>query len=127
MVTSQVKKQLNMQIGQRIHERRRFMGLSAEQLAERSDISIKQLRAIESGKRGMSFISLINICGVLCISTDYIILGKQQTPCLKDFHDMISIVDEDFQPYLYEIIKTFLSALATILIKASKKTEDLCS
>lgn len=121
MMTLQMKKQLNMQIGQRIRERRKFMGLSAEQLAERADISTKQLRAIESGKRGMSFISLINICDILCISTDYIILGRQHTVCLADFQDMISIVEKDYRPYLYETIRTFLSALATISIKASKK------
>lgn len=121
MMTLQMKKQLNMQIGQRVRERRKFMGLSAEQLAERADISTKQLRAIESGKRGMSFISLINICGILCISTDYIILGKQHTVCLADFQDMISIVEEDYRPYLYETIRTFLSALATIAIKDAKK------
>lgn len=70
-----MKKNLNLEIGERIRQEREFLGYTREQFSEILDISERFLADIELGNRGMSFSTLINISQKLNVTTDYILIG----------------------------------------------------
>ena len=61
--------------GKRIMERRKKMGLSQEQLAERSEVTTQFVSYAEAGKRGMRPENLMKIAYALEVSTDYLLTG----------------------------------------------------
>lgn len=69
-------KELNIQIGERCRKARETAGYTQEQLAERIDISTQFLSDAERGVTGMSVSTIIKLCQVLNISTDFLLLGQ---------------------------------------------------
>lgn len=69
-----VKLYLN-EVGQRIMERRKKLGLTQEELAERSDLTTQFVSYAESGKRASRPENLMKIASVLGVSTDYLLTG----------------------------------------------------
>ena len=69
-----VKLYLN-EVGQRIMERRKKLGLTQEALAEQSDLTTQFVSYAESGKRAMRPENLMKIAAVLGVSTDYLLTG----------------------------------------------------
>ena len=65
------------EIGKRISERRRQMGLTQEQLAEQMEVSIQMISNLERGVKAIRIDNLIRLSEVLCVSTDYILTGRQ--------------------------------------------------
>ncbi len=61
--------------GQRIMERRKEMGLTQEQLAEKCDLTTQAVSYFESGKRNMRQDSLMKLALGLGVSTDYLLTG----------------------------------------------------
>lgn len=61
--------------GKRIMERRKKMGLTQEQLAEKSEVTTQFVSYAESGKRGMRPENLMKIALALGVSTDYLLTG----------------------------------------------------
>ncbi len=60
--------------GKRIMERRKKMGLTQEQLAEKCELTTQAVSYFESGKRAMRPENLMKIAG-LGVSTDYLLTG----------------------------------------------------
>ncbi len=69
-----VKLYLN-EVGQRIMERRKKLGLTQEELAERSGLTTQFVSYAESGKRASRPENLMRIAAVLGVSTDYLLTG----------------------------------------------------
>lgn len=63
-------------IGRRIAQRRLQMGLKQNILAERLDISNNYLSSIERGKEKPSLEVIVNICNVLQVTPDYLLMGN---------------------------------------------------
>ena len=61
--------------GKRIMERRKKLGMTQEQLAERSEVTTQFISYAESGKRAMRAENLMKIAAALEVSTDYILTG----------------------------------------------------
>ncbi len=70
------KKELNVQIGKRIHTIREQRSLTQEKLAERLDVSVQYISDLERGVVGASLKTIVKISEILEISTDYILTGK---------------------------------------------------
>ena len=68
-------KELNIQIGERCRQARDAAGYTQEQLAEMVEVSTQFLSDAERGVTGMSVSTIIKICTVLSVSTDFILLG----------------------------------------------------
>ena len=64
-------KELNKQIGERCRKAREVAGYTQEQLAEQVGVSTQFLSDAERGVTGMSVTTIIKICSILNISTDY--------------------------------------------------------
>lgn len=73
-----MRKDINLEIGERVRLTRVSRGFSRDELAELLNISTLFLGYIECGQRGMSMSTLQNMCKVLNVSADYILLGKKK-------------------------------------------------
>lgn len=64
-----------VQVGVRIANRRRKMGLKQSEVNEKIDLSYQYLSQLESGRAVPSIDSLMKICAVLNTTPDYLLLG----------------------------------------------------
>lgn len=71
----QDKETFLQEVGQRIIERRRKLGITQEALAEISDVTTQFVSYAESGKRAMRPENLLKIANALGVSTDYLLTG----------------------------------------------------
>ncbi len=106
-----MKKDLDIQIGQRVRIKREEQKLSREKLAECIDVSPQFLAQIELGRRGMSSTTLFKICNALSTSADYIVLGREGENDLSAFYKMLSNLDPKYLPYAEDLLKTFILAI----------------
>ena len=63
------------EIGRRIMERRRKLGLTQEALAEKGDVTAQFVSYAEAGKRAMRPENLLKIAAALGVSADYLLTG----------------------------------------------------
>ena len=63
------------EVGNRIEERRKKLGLTQEALAELSNVTPQFVSYAESGKRAMRPENLLRLSTALGVSTDYILTG----------------------------------------------------
>lgn len=63
------------EMGKRIMERRKKLGLTQEALGERSGLTTQFVSYAESGKRAMRPENLMRIATALGVSTDYLLTG----------------------------------------------------
>lgn len=63
------------EVGKRIMERRKKLGMTQEALAEKSGVTTQFVSYAESGKRAMWPENLMKIALALGVSTDYILTG----------------------------------------------------
>ncbi|MCR5344669.1 MAG: helix-turn-helix domain-containing protein [Lachnospiraceae bacterium] len=68
---------LNLEdVGNRIMERRKKLGLTQERLAELSDVTTQFVSYAESGKRAMRPENLLKLASALNVSVDYLLTGE---------------------------------------------------
>ena len=108
---NQMKQDINTQIGQRIRIKREERKYSRERLAECIDVSPQFLAQIELGRRGMSTVTLSKLCKALCVSADYIVLGKEGDNNLSVLEGMLTQLAPEYLPYVEELVKTFILAV----------------
>lgn len=65
-----------LEVGQRIIERRKSLGLTQEALAEKADVTTQFVSYAESGKRAMRPENLLKLSVALGVSTDYLLTGE---------------------------------------------------
>ena len=88
------RKELNLAIGQRIRLIREAQKKTREQLSKVAKISPQFLFDIESGKKGMTSQTIINLAKALNVSTDYILVGAV-TPLAKIVNNLEGLSPED--------------------------------
>ncbi len=103
---------MNKAIGSRIRKQRELIGYTREQFAEKLDISVRFAADIELGKRGMSIETLIKICELFSVSSDYIIWGKEKGNKGGDMDNLIACLGNTETKYAKEIIKLFIKAMS---------------
>lgn len=83
-------------IGKRIHDRRRQLGYTQEQLADMMNVSIQMVSNLERGNKAIRIDNLINLSQILDVSTDYILTGKQTADDIQLLTNHISqLHDQD--------------------------------
>lgn len=99
-------------IGARIRKQRELLGYTREAFAEKIDITPKFCSDIELGVKGMSIPTLCRIADTLCMSTDYILFGKEQRETSKSpLVMMIERCPEDKIEHLSTIIHAYMQAI----------------
>ena len=74
----QERKEINIEIGQRIKEAREKAGLTQKRFSELIGLGPKSVSALERGTVGISLTTLKKICLVLSISSDQILFGERE-------------------------------------------------
>ncbi len=105
-----MKKKTNLEIGERIRQRREQFGYSREAFSEKIGISARFLTDVELGVKGTSIENLIKICDILEVSTDYILIGREVKADSR-VEEMLLNVDKKYLPALEEIIVAFSKAV----------------
>ena len=65
-----------VEFGQRVQESRKFAGMTQEELADRLGIDKNHVSRIERGAKACSIDILVELSGILRVSTDYLLTGK---------------------------------------------------
>ena len=119
-----MKKELNIQIGERIRRRREFLKMTREELAELVGVSALFMSYIETGRKGMSLATLKKLCEVLCLSADEVLLGHQQE-LGEELVDLLEQLDPQFQPMAEEMIRALVKAIASARHSTEREMETL--
>ncbi len=102
-------KEFEMEIGKRIRSLREKSGYSREKMSELANIGAKFLYEIESGKKGMSAYTLLNISRALNVSCDYILTGSSPETDFSYILNVLSSLDKkdllDAEQILFHVAK----------------------
>ncbi len=93
-------------MGKRIIERRRSLGLSQEELAERTELTPQTISTAERGVKGVRPENLLSISKALSVSADYLLTGEVSE---KD----ISFVAKHFEGKTADQVKAILKIIET--------------
>lgn len=77
-------------MGKRIQNRRKQLGYTQEQLAERMNVSIQMVSNLERGNKAIRIDNLMKLSRILNISTDYILTGRETTDDLQALTERIA-------------------------------------
>lgn len=116
-------KPLYIGMGARIREKRKQMGYTAEKLAELIGISIPFLGDVELGKKALSYPNLLKMCDVLCISPDYILLGKGTEAVTSEHLENIQEILKNMEPQFLPMAEAALVNVVSI-INSVKHNKD---
>ena len=106
-------KELNIQIGERCRQARDAAGYTQEQLAELIDVSTQFLSDAERGVTGMSVSTIIKLCTVLSVSTDFILLGQNSENNLDNALSIYSRIK-----HLSPQKQTLIEEMTNLMIKS---------
>lgn len=110
-----MKKNINLEIGERVRIARKSRGFSREELSELLGISTLFLGYIECGQRGMSVATLQNLCSVLSVSADYILFGRSENlQGLKAIEDAVKGLDEKYYSVAIDSINNLKKIIAVL-------------
>lgn len=90
-------------IGDKIRERRNFLKITQENLANEIDVSASFISDIENGRRKMSLETMIKISIALKTSLDYLILDNMNSTKIKnetkieELKNLLKTIDENNQ------------------------------
>ncbi|MBQ7101019.1 MAG: helix-turn-helix transcriptional regulator [Clostridia bacterium] len=70
------KKQINIEIGERIKKARERINMTQEKLAEKIDVSPQYISDLERGVVGVALPTLKNICITLGVTSDSLLFGE---------------------------------------------------
>ena len=93
----------NTNIGKRLRAVREAQGKTREKLAEQADISSQFLFEIETGKKGMTARTIVNLSQALHVSTDYLLLGDARS----NLFNVLEGIPTDKQRLAEDFLKIF--------------------
>ena len=102
---------LSVQIGRRIRSRREALGLTREQLAEITDLSLNFFAEIESGRKNMTTKSLYKVAKALNLSADYILFGEQAQADKTKTQKLLDSLSERDKALAEDILESFVKAV----------------
>lgn len=96
------------EMGRRIHERRKTLRLSQEQLAEKAEITKQTVSRIENGLREPGAGNLLKIAKALDVSADYLLSGEYTGADALILNQNISNLTSRQIEFLENYIKSFI-------------------
>ena len=82
------------EIGKRIQNRRKQLGLTQEQLADEMNVSVQMVSNLERGNKSIRIDNLLRLCQLLSVSTDYILTGKENASDISALAQQIAALPE---------------------------------
>lgn len=108
-----MEKNIDKEIGLRVRRRREALGYSREKLAETAGIAVSFLGSIELGKSDFSVSTLKKLCAALGVSSDFLLLGNEQSGTYSQVSAMLSGIDADYLPMVEELIGAYVKSILT--------------
>ncbi|MCD7806881.1 MAG: helix-turn-helix domain-containing protein [Lachnospiraceae bacterium] len=99
------------QMGTRIHDRRKQLRLTQEELAEKAGLTPQTVSTAELGKKALRPENIIRICSALEISTDYLLLGTVTNEDYILMSEKLSQLSPQEYRYLEEIVNSYVGVL----------------
>lgn len=100
--------QLLKDLGKRISMRRKALGLTQEQVAERMNVSVQMISNLEQGRKAIRPENLARISTILQVSTDYLLLGHTASSPTNELTVKLSSLLPEQQAAISQIIDLFL-------------------
>ena len=94
-------------IGERISKRRKSMGMTQEQLAEKMDVSIQMISNLERGIKAIKIDNLVKLSQILNVSTDYILIGERMSVGINNLEERLGQLSAE-NSKLIEVIVSYL-------------------
>lgn len=101
---------LAAEIGSRIAQRRKQLGLTQEQAAERSGLSHQFFACVERGIKNIRAESIIKISKAMDISADYILIGQSSDVDRSHLLALLAPLNEKQLKCAEDILKSFVAA-----------------
>lgn len=102
-------------VGERIRTRRKALGISQEDFAERIERVPKFCADIERGQTGMSIETMLSICSLLKLSPDQLLFGNSESSKSHDETELIIAAlnqcSEKQRKDAYALLRLFLTAI----------------
>ena len=99
------------QIGQRLFNRRKKLGMTQEDLAEQAGVTSQTISFAEQGKKAMRADTIIGVCSALEISADYLLFGKITPESISSLGQKMSSLPPEQFLCLENIIDSFITAV----------------
>lgn len=101
------------EIGQRIRKYRKLKGVSQEQLAELTDISVTHMSHIETGNTKLSLPVFVKLAAALEVSADNLLKDSPsgKTASLAELSELLAACTPKQARVIVEIVKTAKTAL----------------
>lgn len=100
--------QLLKDLGKRISMRRKALGLTQEQVAERMNVSVQMISNLEQGRKAIRPENLARISTILQVSTDYLLLGHTACTPTNELAAKLSSLLPEQQAAIGQIVDLFL-------------------
>lgn len=97
-------------LGRRVADRRKELGLTQEALAERVELSLQSVSCIELGKKAIRPDNLVRFCNVLDVSADYLLMGKRDDRQVSELYKMLGSLCERDYGLVEALVKRFFIA-----------------
>ena len=114
-------------IGMRLRQKREQANYTREQLGELCSLSPRFIANIELGDSTFSLDSLMNVCGILSCSADFLLFGEQTVGA--DWADTIARLerlDVKYQPAAEKIFRGFIEAVTKAEDRMSQTEKAGC-
>lgn len=95
---------LLQEMGLRVSGRRKELGLTQEQVAEKMDVSVQMISNLELGRKAIRPENLIKICSVLSTSADFLLTGKHNETEFMDLTRKIAKLPHKHQSIIKELV-----------------------
>lgn len=99
---------LMREMGLRVAQRRKELGLTQEQVAEGMDVSVQMISNLELGRKAIRPENLIKICSILSTSADYLLTGKHSESDVSDITIKISKLSTRHQSIIRELVDSLI-------------------
>lgn len=101
---------LNMkEIGKRLSDRRKKLGIKQNILAEKLDISNNHMSGIENGKATPSVALFVKICDELNVTPDFLLLGSMHSNRVsKDASDLLQKCSDQEIEMIMQLVQHFV-------------------
>lgn len=105
------KKEINIQIGERIRAARENNKITQEQLAEQIEVSPQYISDLERGVVGISLATLKKACLAMHISSDSILFGSPSDGLEAEIIEMLRSLEPTQARLLRDIIEKYVEAV----------------
>lgn len=102
------------QMGQRLVERRKQLGLTQEDVAEQADLTTQTISTAETGRKALRPENIVKLCDTLEISETYLLRGKISPEDVEPlFARMVQLPPKQYR-HLENIINNYIDAVTSV-------------